>query len=294
MVLVLFIVAFITFCLMHLVPGGPWDKEKALAPQVIANLNKKYGLDQPFIIQFKNYIFNGLRGNLGVSYVYQDRSVTSIIMSGLPISATLGVISFLLAVVIGIPLGIAAALRQNSAVDYFAVTFATIFASIPNFVLGILLMVIFSVTLHWLPTSGWGSIRQIFMPAFALAALPAAYMARISRASMLDVIRQDYIRTARAKGLAERVVLVRHILRNAMIPVVTIAGPELAALVTGSFIIESLFSIPGIGRLFVQGVFQRDYGLIMGTVLFYAFAIAIINLAVDILYGMIDPRIRYD
>ena len=294
MVLVLFIVAFITFCLMHLVPGGPWDKEKALAPQVIANLNKKYGLDQPFIIQFKNYIFNALRGNLGVSYVYQDRSVTSIIMSGLPISATLGVISFLLAVVIGIPLGIAAALRQNSAVDYFAVTFATIFASIPNFVLGILLMVIFSVTLHWLPTSGWGSIRQIFMPAFALAALPAAYMARISRASMLDVIRQDYIRTARAKGLAERVVLVRHILRNAMIPVVTIAGPELAAIVTGSFIIESLFSIPGIGRLFVQGVFQRDYGLIMGTVLFYAFAIAIINLAVDILYGMIDPRIRYD
>jgi len=294
MVLVLFIVAFITFCLMHLVPGGPWDKEKALAPQVIANLNKKYGLDQPFIIQFKNYIFNALRGNLGVSYVYQDRSVTSIIMSGLPISATLGVISFLLAVVIGIPLGIAAALRQNSAVDYFAVTFATIFASIPNFVLGILLMVIFSVTLHWLPTSGLGSIRQIFMPAFALAALPAAYMARISRASMLDVIRQDYIRTARAKGLAERVVLVRHILRNAMIPVVTIAGPELAALVTGSFIIESLFSIPGIGRLFVQGVFQRDYGLIMGTVLFYAFAIAIINLAVDILYGMIDPRIRYD
>lgn len=294
MILVLFIVAFITFCLMHLVPGGPWDKEKALAPQVIANLNKKYGLDQPFIIQFKNYIFNAVRGNLGVSYVYQDRSVTSIIMSGLPISATLGVISFLLAVVIGIPLGIAAALRQNSAVDYFAVTFATIFASIPNFVLGILLMVIFSVTLHWLPTSGWGSIRQVFMPAFALAALPAAYMARISRASMLDVIRQDYIRTARAKGLAERVVLVRHILRNAMIPVVTIAGPELAALVTGSFIIESLFSIPGIGRLFVQGVFQRDYGLIMGTVLFYAFAIAIINLAVDILYGMIDPRIRYD
>jgi oligopeptide transport system permease protein len=294
MILVLFLVAFITFCLMHLVPGGPWDQAKALAPQVVANLNKKYGLDQPFFIQFKNYIFNALQGNLGVSYVYQDRSVTAIIMSGLPISATLGIISFLLAVILGIPLGIAAALRQNSAVDYFAVTFATIFASIPNFVLGILLMVIFSVTLHWLPTSGWGSVRQIFMPAFALAALPAAYMARISRASMLDVIRQDYIRTARAKGLAERVVLVRHILRNAMIPVVTIAGPELAALVTGSFIIESLFSIPGIGRLFVQGVFQRDYGLIMGTVLFYAFAIAIINLAVDILYGMIDPRIRYD
>jgi oligopeptide transport system permease protein len=215
-------------------------------------------------------------------------------MGGLPISATLGIVAFLLSIIIGIPLGIAAALKQNSFIDYFAVIFATIFASIPNFVLGILLMIIFSLALHWFPTSGWGSIRQIIMPAFALAALPAAYMARISRASMLDVTRQDYIRTARAKGLAERVVLVRHILRNAMIPVVTIAGPELAALVTGSFIIESLFSVPGIGRLFVQGVFQRDYGLIMGTVLFYAFAIALINLVVDILYGMIDPRIRYD
>lgn len=294
MVLVLFVVAFITFVLMHLVPGGPWDREKALPPQVIENLNRKYGLDQPFIIQFKNYIFNAVRGDLGVSYIYQDRSVTSIIMGGLPVSATLGIIAFVMAIIIGIPLGIAAALKQNSFIDYFAVIFATIFASIPNFVLGILLMIIFSLTLHWFPTSGWGSVRQIIMPAFALAALPAAYMARISRASMLDVTRQDYIRTARAKGLAERVVLVRHILRNAMIPVVTIAGPELAALVTGSFIIESLFSIPGIGRLFVQGVFQRDYGLIMGTVLFYAFAIAIINLVVDILYGMIDPRIRYD
>ena len=294
MALVLFVVAFITFCLMHLVPGGPWDKEKALPPQVIENLNRKYGLDQPFLVQFKTYIFNALRGDLGVSYIYQDRSVTSIIMGGLPISATLGIVAFLLSIIIGIPLGIAAALKQNSFIDYFAVIFATIFASIPNFVLGILLMIIFSLGLHWFPTSGWGSIRQIIMPAFALAALPAAYMARISRASMLDVTRQDYIRTARAKGLAERVVLVRHILRNAMIPVVTIAGPELAALVTGSFIIESLFSVPGIGRLFVQGVFQRDYGLIMGTVLFYAFAIALINLVVDILYGMIDPRIRYD
>lgn len=294
MMLTLFVVAFITFCLMHLVPGGPWDKDKQLPPTVIENLNRKYGLDQPFIIQFRNYIFNAVRGDLGISYIYQDRPVTSIIASGLPISASLGITAFLMAVLIGIPLGIAAALRQNSVFDYFAVIFATIFASIPNFVLGILLMIIFSVTLHWLPTSGWGSLRQIFMPAFALAALPAAYMARITRASMLDVTRQDYIRTARAKGLAERVVLVRHILRNAMIPVVTIAGPELAGLVTGSFIIEQLFSVPGIGRLFVQGIFQRDYGLIMGTVLFYAFAVALINLAVDILYGVIDPRIRYD
>ncbi len=292
--MVLFVVAFVTFCLMHLVPGGPWDRDKALPQTVVDNLNRKYGLDQPFLIQFKNYIFNAVRGDLGVSYIYQDRSVTSIIMGGFPVSATLGLVAFLIAILVGVPLGIAAAIKQNSFVDYFAVIFATIFASMPNFVLGILLMIIFSVTLHWFPTSGWGSIRQIIMPAFALAALPAAYMARISRASMLDVTRQDYIRTARAKGLTERVVLVRHILRNAMIPVITIAGPELAGLVTGSFIVESLFSVPGIGRLFVQSVSQRDYGLIMGTVLFYAFAIAIINLVVDILYGMIDPRIRYD
>ena len=294
MILVLFVVAFVTFCLMHLVPGGPWDRDKQLPQTVIDNLNRKYGLNQPFLIQFKNYIFNAIRGDLGVSYIYQDRSVTSIIMGGFPVSATLGLVAFLIAILVGVPLGIAAAIKQNSFIDYFAVIFATIFASMPNFVLGILLMIIFSVTLHWFPTSGWGSIRQIIMPAFALAALPAAYMARISRASMLDVTRQDYIRTARAKGLTERVVLVRHILRNAMIPVVTIAGPELAGLVTGSFIVESLFSVPGIGRLFVQSVSQRDYGLIMGTVLFYAFAIAIINLVVDILYGMIDPRIRYD
>jgi len=155
-------------------------------------------------------------------------------------------------------------------------------------------MIVFSVWLHWLPTGGWGSIQQMLMPAFALAALPAAYIARISRASMLDVVRQDYIRTARSKGLAERIVLTRHTMRNAMIPVITVAGPELAALVTGSFIIESVFSIPGIGRLFVQGVFQRDYGLIMGTVLFYAFMVAVVNLIVDILYAVIDPRIRYE
>ena len=294
MILVLFVVAFVTFCLMHLVPGGPWDRDKQLPQTVVDNLNRKDGLNQPFLIQFKNYIFNAVRGDLGVSYIYQDRSVTSIITGGFPVSATLGLVAFLIAILVGVPLGIAAAIKQNSFIDYFAVIFATIFASMPNFVLGILLMIIFSVTLHWFPTSGWGSIRQIIMPAFALAALPAAYMARISRASMLDVTRQDYIRTARAKGLTERVVLVRHILRNAMIPVVTIAGPELAGLVTGSFIVESLFSVPGIGRLFVQAVSQRDYGLIMGTVLFYAFAIAIINLVVDILYGMIDPRIRYD
>ncbi len=294
LLLVLLVVSFITFALMHLIPGGPWDREKALAPQVVANLNAKYGLDKPFIVQYGNYVLGLLHGDLGVSYSFQDRSVTQILMQGLPKTATLGLTAFALAMLIGIPLGMVAALRQNSAVDSGSVLFSTIFASIPGFVLGILLMIVFAVVLHWLPTGGWGSVRQLIMPAFALAALPAAFIARITRASTLEVMRQDYVRTARAKGLLERVVLSRHILRNSLIPVVTIAGPEFANLVTGSFIIENLFSIPGIGRLFVQGVFARDYGLIMGSILFYAFVVALINLVVDVAYGAIDPRIRYD
>ena len=292
--LVLVVVAFITFTLMHLVPGGPWDREKQLAPQIVGNLNRKYGLDKPFFVQFGNFIWGAVRGDLGVSYMYQDRSVTQILAEGFPETATLGLSAFLIALLIGMPFGMAAALKQNSTVDYASVLFSTVFASIPGFVLGILLMIVFAVVLHWLPTGGWGSVRQVLMPAFALAALPAAYTARITRASMLEAMRQDYVRTARAKGLVERVVLLRHILRNALIPVVTIAGPELAFLISGSFIIESLFSIPGIGRLFVQGVFARDYGLIMGSILFYAFAVAVINLVVDILYAVIDPRIRYE
>jgi len=292
--LVLVVVAFITFTLMHLVPGGPWDREKQLAPQIVENLNRKYGLDKPFFVQFGNFIWGVLRGDLGVSYMYQDRNVAQILAEGFPETATLGLSAFLIALLIGMPFGMAAALKQNSTVDYASVLFSTVFASIPGFVLGILLMIVFAVVLHWLPTGGWGSVRQVLMPAFALAALPAAYTARITRASMLEAMRQDYVRTARAKGLVERVVLLRHILRNALIPVVTIAGPELAFLISGSFIIESLFSIPGIGRLFVQGVFARDYGLIMGSILFYAFAVAVINLVVDILYAVIDPRIRYE
>jgi oligopeptide transport system permease protein len=196
--------------------------------------------------------------------------------------------------IVGISLGMAAALRQNTWIDYVCVMFSTIFASVPGFVLGILLMIVFSVILHWFPTGGWGSPAQVVMPAIALAALPAAFIARITRASTLETMRQDYVRTARSKGLLERVVLIRHILRNSLIPVVTVAGPQFAALVTGSVIVETIFSIPGIGRLFVQAVFARDYGLIMGTVLFYSFVISVANLVVDILYGVIDPRIRYD
>jgi oligopeptide transport system permease protein len=294
MLLVLLVVSFITFTLMHLVPGGPWSREKALAPAVVAALNARYGLDKPFFVQYANFLLGILHGNLGISYTYQDRSVTQILMQGFPKTAVLGTTAFVFAMIVGISLGMAAALRQNTWIDYVCVMFSTIFASVPGFVLGILLMIVFSVILHWFPTGGWGSPAQVVMPAIALAALPAAFIARITRASTLETMRQDYVRTARSKGLLERVVLIRHILRNSLIPVVTVAGPQFAALVTGSVIVETIFSIPGIGRLFVQAVFARDYGLIMGTVLFYSFVISVANLVVDILYGVIDPRIRYD
>ena len=290
----LFIVAFITFSLMHLVPGGPWDRQKALDPQVIENLNKKYGLDRPFIVQFGSYIWNTLHGDLGVSYQYQDRGVTQILAQGIPITATLGISAFLLALLVGLPLGMAAALKQNSPVDYISVVFATIFASVPGFVLGIFLIIIFAVKLHWVPTGGWGSTRQLILPAISLAALPAAYIARISRASVLDVIRQDYVRTARAKGLGERRVIFRHAFRNALLPIITNGALEMAFLFSGAIVTETIFSLQGMGYLFYQGLLAHDYFLLMGIVLIGSILVVFFNLVADVLYAVADPRIRYD
>lgn len=287
-------IASITFLLMHFVPGGPWDREKRLPPQTVEALNQRYGLNDPLWRQYLSFLSDAARGDLGASYTYQNRHVTQIIYQGLPTTATLGSIAFLLAVVTGVPLGMTAAIRRNSFVDYVSVSFTTVFASIPGFALGITLVLVLSVRWHLLPTSGWGAPSQVVMPALALAVLPAASIARVTRASVLEILGQDYIRTALAKGLSSHVVYYRHVLKNAMVPILTILGPELAALITGSFIIESVFSIPGIGRLFVQGIFQRDYGLIMGMILFYAFIIAVANLVVDLLYVMVDPRIRYN
>ncbi|MBI4338397.1 MAG: ABC transporter permease [Chloroflexi bacterium] len=286
-------ISLITFLVMHLVPGGPWSREKQLAPAVIENLNRRYGLDDPLWKQYVVFLGRTLRGDLGVSYIYQDRSVTAIILQGVPKTAAIGLLAFTVALGVGVPLGMVAAIRHNTWMDYLSVQFATVFAAIPGFILAFLLIYVFAVQLHWLPTGGWGKPQQLVLPAAALAALPTAYIARVARAAMLEVLGQDYIRTAHAKGLAPAVVYYRHALKNALIPVLTITGPELAALVTGSFIIEQVFSIPGVGRLFVQGVFQRDYGLIMGSVLFYAGVIALLNLLVDLLYSLVDPRIRF-
>jgi len=302
---VLFCITLLTFSLMHAVPGGPWDQEKTLAPAVMANLNRKYGLDKPVWRQFIDYCSHALRGDLGVSYTYQDRPVSQIIRNGFHITASLGLLAFAFALVVGLGLGLLSAARPNSLLDYSGVLFATLGASIPSFILGVLAVIVFAVKLGWLPTGGWGirldwpplgdwmAVKQAVLPTVTLGTLPAAYLARITRASMLEILRQDYVRTAWAKGLGEQRVIWRHVMRNALLPVLTLAGPIAVHLVTGSFIIETIFSIPGMGRLFVTAVFQRDYGLIMGTILFYACLVATANLIVDLLYVVVDPRIRY-
>ena len=290
---VLLMVAAITFTMMHLVPGGPWDRAKRLPPAAQENVEHKYGLDKPLWRQFGDYMFNLVQGDLGVSYRQLNRPVRDILREKAPVSATLGLMALGVAISLGITLGLLAALRQNSIIDYASVTFATFGASVPSFVLGMLMLILFSAYLHWLPTSGWGSWRQAIMPVAALSVLPTAYIARVTRASMLEVLQQDYIRTARAKGLRENVVVLRHLVRNGLIPVLTVIGPVGAVLVTGSFIVEYLFAIPGIGRFFVTSIAARDYGMIMGTTLFYTTVVVLANLTVDILYAVVDPRIRY-
>lgn len=296
LLIVLFAISIITFGIMHAVPGGPWDKDKPLStldPELVQELNEQYGLDRPLLEQYGVFLWNALQGDLGRSYTYGDQGVTSIIFDGLPATLTLAAVAFAIALTLGIPLGMIAAIRQNSFLDYASVLISTLLVSTPGFVIGILLMILFGVVFNLLPVAGWGSVNNIVLPSLALSAFPTAIIARITRASMLDALRQDYVRTARAKGLRQSTIFFRHVLRNALIPILTISGPEWAFLVSGSVIIETLFAVPGIGRLFVLGVFERDYGLIMGSTLFYAFAIAVANLIVDILYAWVDPRIRF-
>jgi oligopeptide transport system permease protein len=278
---------------MHSVPGGPWDKEKRLPQAVEDRLNAEYGLDQPLVIQYINWAGDFVTGDLGPSYRYKDRRVNDIVADGLMTTVQLGLMAFTLAVVVGIPLGIFAALGHNRWPDYLSTSVSIIGIATPSFVLAILLVVVFSVQLGWFPTSGWKGPQYWVLPTIALAGFPIAVIARYTRASMLEVTRKDYIRTADSKGLRRRDVVSRHMIRNALIPVVTILGPTLAFLVTGSFIIERIFAIPGIGRFYIESISTRDYGLLMAMTMLYAFAVAFLNVVVDILYAYIDPRIRY-
>ncbi len=294
MIPLLWAVATVTFFLMHAVEGGPFDREKELPPNVLANLEKKYNLDKPLLGQYGLYMWGLVQGDLGLSFE-TNREVSTIIREGLEVSAQLGATAFLYAMVFGMTLGVIAALNQNKLGDYLGVFFATIGTALPNFIMATFLVVIFSVQLGWFDVLGWefGNYRKMVLPVLALGTLPAAYIARITRASVLEVLSQDYIRTARAKGLAEWVVVLRHTIKNAMVPILTVLGPIFAFLVTGSFIVERIFAINGVGRHFVTAIFQRDYGVIMGTTIFYAAIIAAANLVVDILYAVADPRIRY-
>jgi ABC-type dipeptide/oligopeptide/nickel transport system permease component len=291
---VMFFISVITFSLAHAVPGGPFEREHALPPEVIANLTKYYQLDQPVWKQYIKYVSDVvLRFDFGPSYRSRGRRVNDIFADHLPVSAQLGLVALLLALCIGVPLGIVSALKQNTTWDYAAMALAVFGISVPSVVLGPLLILIFALGLKWLPVGGWGTPAQVLLPALALGLSQSAIIARLTRASMLQVVREDYIRTARAKGLVERVVMVRHALKNAFIPVVTILGPMFAFLVTGTFIVEQIFAVPGMGRYFVTSITNRDYPVVMSTILLYALVLVLANLAVDLTYAFLDPRIRY-
>jgi len=326
MLLVLFAVSLITFGLMHAVPGGPFVGEKRLPAEIVAALNAKYHLDQPLHIQYlifirdiviprvtigeqsnyldHEYLINlslpwGDRAtlrwmNFGPTYSTIGRTVSDIFRDNLPISMTLGLLAFLLSVVLGMPLGIVSALRRNTPVDYAAMGLAVLGVSVPVIILAPILQYLFGVRLKWLPVSGWGEWQQVILPAFALGVANSALIARLTRASLLQVLSQDYIRTARAKGLPERKVVVRHALKNSLIPIVTVLGPTLAYLLCGTFVVETVFGIPGMGKFFVTSVTGRDYQVIMSTVLLLAMFLVISNAVVDVVYIVLDPRIRQE
>ncbi len=303
---ILWAVATITFFLMHAVPGGPFTEDKARPPAANEAINRRYHLDQPLIQQYGLYLWDISHGDLGISF-QNDRDVSTVIKDSFFVTAQLGVLALILASVVGLVLGALSALNHNGPLDHLGVAFATIFASVPNFVLGTFLVIFFAVDYPVFRYIGWGGPlhlhqvlhsssydwRHVVLPVVSLAALPASYIARITRSSVLEALNQDYIRTARAKGLQERAVLLRHTLKNAMIPVLTVIGPLAAFLVTGSFIVETLFTIPGLGRETITAVVRRDYATIMGTTLFYTLIVTLANLAVDLAYAVVDPRIRY-
>jgi len=281
---------------MRVAPGGPFDREKQLPPEIEANILKAYNLDKPIHQQYFDYIGNILQGDFGPSFKYLDFSVTDLIVAGFPVSLRLGLAAILLAIVIGVAAGTIAALKQNSIFDYMVMSVAMTGIAIPNFVMAPLLALIFGVYLSWLPVAGWGggAIQNQILPIITLALPQIAYIARMTRGSMVETMNSNFIRTARAKGLTERLVVMRHALKGGLLPVVSYLGPATAAVITGSVVIESIFDVPGIGRYFVNGALNRDYPVVMGVVIFYAVLIIMLNLIVDLLYGFLDPRVKVE
>lgn len=292
--LVLLAIITITFLLMHAIPGGPFTSEKNIPAAVLKNIEERYRLGDPLWKQYADYLANLARFDLGPSFKYEGRTVNDIIRESFPVSFQLGIASIGLAILLGIPAGAIAALRQNKWQDYATMFLATLGVSVPSFVLATLLIYVFAIKLKLFPAAMWGGIAYTVLPAVALAAHPMAFIARLTRSSMLEVLAQDYIKTARAKGLTQAVVMYRHALKNALIPVVTYIGPMAAGILTGSFIIEAIFAIPGLGRHFVTSIYNRDYTVILGVTIFYSVLVIGLNLIVDLIYPLLDPRIKLD
>ncbi len=285
----------IAFFMIRVAPGGPFDSEKVLPPEIRANLDAKYHLDEPLLQQYFRYLGQIMSGDFGPSFQYKDWTVNELIARGFPVSATVGGLAMLLAFVLGTLIGITAALKQNTATDYSVMGVAMLGISIPNFVIAPLLILGTAVYAGWLPAGGWDwSWQRMVLPVITLALPVIAYIARLTRGSMIEVLHSNYIRTARAKGLPERMVIRRHAFKPAILPVISYMGPATAALITGSVVIERIYSIPGLGSYFVQGALNRDYTLVMGVVIFYGIVIIVLNFIVDLIYAWLNPRIRYD
>ncbi len=290
---VLFVVTTVTFFLIRQAPGGPFDADKPVIPAVKRALEAKYNLDQPIWAQYTSYLGDLLKGDMGPSFKYPGWAVHDLIASGLPATAELGFYALLVALLIGISAGVFASLKPNSPQDYIPMSVAMIGICMPTFLLGPLLVLVFGIWLEWLPVSGWGDLPgDKILPSLTLGAAYAAYIARLSRGGMLEIMSQDYIRTARAKGLPEHVVVMKHALRGGLMPVVAFLGPAFAGLLSGSFVVETIFQIPGLGRFYVQAAFNRDYTMILGTTVFLSALIVVFNLASDILAAWLNPRIR--
>ncbi len=292
----LLVIVTVAFFMIRLAPGGPFDRERPVPPEIAANLDRAYHLDEPLIAQYARYLGGILRGDFGPSFKYRDFSVSELIWGGFPVSARLGGVAIVLAFLLGTGLGALAALRHNSGLDHAVMSAAMTGIAVPNFVMAPLMTLVLGVYLGWLPVGGWGGgdLAHSILPIVALSLPQIAYVARLTRGSMIEVLGSDFIRTARAKGLPERLMVLRHAAKPALLPVVSYLGPASAAIITGSVVIEQIFGIPGIGRYFVQGALNRDYTLVMGVVVFYGALIIVLNLIVDLVYGLLDPKVRYD
>jgi oligopeptide transport system permease protein len=288
------VIVTLAFFLVRLAPGGPFDSERAIPPEVKADLERKYALDRPLVVQYGLFLKSAVRGDLGISMKYQNRTVNEIIADGFPATLAVGTLALLWALLLGIGAGVIGAVRQNTPWDYAAMSFAMLGISIPSFVLGPLLALTLGLTLYLFPPAGWGTWRHVVLPAITLGTIYAAYVARLTRGGLLEIVRQDFVRTARAKGLPERLVIWRHVLKGGLLPVVTYLGPMLAALFTGSVVVEKIFATPGTGSYFVDSALNRDLTLTLGMVVFYSAFLLLANLAVDLSYGFLDPRVRHE